>query len=185
MADADDSLDDYYGSHMRSAANNPVGLDLKDTNPKDAVGVAKWRQTFCIPVRVIMELGVAMLEGALKYGRANWTAAGVRASIYIDAAEGHLHAWKMGEDDDPDTGLSHLIKAMSSLAVLRDAQARGMMVDDRVPHIDVEALSAELQPIVNAMFEKHAHRGMEPWTEARLREKAGTESAGREQFADG
>src|SRR3546814_1076431 len=76
----------------------------KDTNPKDAVGTKKWRQFSTIPVTIIWELGVAMLEGARKYGRHNYRVAGVRGSVYVDAAIGHITQWWEGEDLDPDTG---------------------------------------------------------------------------------
>lgn len=105
----------------------------KDSNPKDAVGIRKvpW-STLSAPV--IGELGLAVLEGARKYGRHNWRGVGVRASVYYDAVVArHLAAWWEGEDVDPESGLSHLSKAMAGLHVLRDAQMRGMMEDDRPP----------------------------------------------------
>lgn len=104
---------------------------VKDSNPKDAVGIAKVPfSTLSMPV--MAEVGVAMLEGARKYGRHNYRDIGVRASVYFDACcARHLPAWWEGEDVDPDSGLSHLSKAMASLMVLRDAQIRDKMVDDR------------------------------------------------------
>src|SRR3546814_1311497 len=110
----------------------------KDTNPKDAVGKKKWRQFSTIPVTIIWELGVAMLEGARKYGRHNYRVAGVRSSVYVDAAIGHITQWWEGEDLDPDTGLSHITKAMASLAVLRDAMIQGKFLDDRPPKTDIK-----------------------------------------------
>jgi hypothetical protein len=105
----------------------------KDTNPKDALGVKK-PSLSPIPAPVLMELGVAMLEGALKYGRHNYRIAGVRSSVYYDAAMRHLMRWWEGEDIDPDSGLSHITKAIASLVVLRDAQMNGMVAnDDRPP----------------------------------------------------
>lgn len=104
----------------------------KDTNPKDAVGIRKV-PTSCVPANVKMELGLAMMEGALKYGRHNYRDAGVRASVYYDGANRHLDAWWEGEDLDPDSGLSHVTKAIASLVVLRDCMMRGNVVDDRPP----------------------------------------------------
>jgi hypothetical protein len=74
-----------------------------------------------------------MLEGAAKYGRHNYRIAGVRASVYYDAAMRHLMAWWEGEDIDPDSGLPHVVKAMACFAVLRDAQINGKLNDDRPP----------------------------------------------------
>ncbi len=106
---------------------------VKESNPKDAIGCTKvpWS---VLPTPVIGELALAMLEGACKYGRHNYREVGVRASIYYDAVVGrHLAAWWEGENTDADSGLSHLVKAMAGLTILRDAQIRGMMEDDRPP----------------------------------------------------
>ena len=136
-------------------------MELKDSNPKDAIGVKKWRQFFTVPLQVLWEVGVAMLEGALKYGRHNYRASGVRASVYVDAAIGHILSWTEGQDLDPDTRLSHITKAIASLFVLRDAEMNGFLVDDRPPRVDVEGHAARLQEIVDEMFEKHADKNPE------------------------
>lgn len=126
------------------------------TNPKDAVGVSKWRQYFCVPYRVMWEVGVGMLEGAMKYGRFNYRITGVQASIYIDATRGHIDAWCEGQDDDPDTGLSHITKAICSLLVLRDGMIEGNFVDDRAPrHQSMDEHTKKLQGIVDGMFKKY------------------------------
>lgn len=143
-------------------------MDKKPTfalNPKDAVGVRKWRQYFCVPTRVMWEVGVGMLEGALKYGRFNYRATGVQASIYVDASLGHIGAWAEGQDLDPDTGLSHITKAICSLIVLRDGMIEGNFVDDRAPrHRSIDDHTAELQRVVDAMFDKHTDPAA-PFTE--------------------
>lgn len=104
----------------------------KDTNPKDAVGTAKVPFS-TIPGRVVGEVGLAMMEGALKYGRHNYRVAGVRASVYLDAAVRHLGAFWEGQDIDPDSGLPHVVKAIACCVVLRDSQIQGNWVDDRPP----------------------------------------------------
>jgi hypothetical protein len=106
--------------------------ETKDTNPKDAVGSHKAPMS-TVPAPVLLEVGLAMLEGSLKYGRHNYRAVGVRASVYYDATMRHLMAWWEGEDTDPDSGISHLTKAIASLVVLRDAMVRSEMSDDRPP----------------------------------------------------
>lgn len=105
---------------------------IKPSNPKDAVGITK-APASTVPRGVIAEIGVAMLEGALKYGRHNYRVIGVRASVYYDAAVGHLDSWWEGEDIDPDSGLSHITKAITSLVVLRDAMLQEKLNDDRPP----------------------------------------------------
>lgn len=106
--------------------------ESKPTNPKDAIGIRKQPMSF-VPPNVLQELGLAMMEGALKYGPYNWRSAGVRYSVYYDAAQRHLMQWWEGEDKDPDSGLSHLIKAMACMVVLRDSIKAGNAVDDRPP----------------------------------------------------
>jgi hypothetical protein len=107
-------------------------MSSKETNPKDACGIKK-APLSCAPLPVLMELGCAMHEGAMKYGRHNYRAIGVRASVYFDAAIRHLFSWWEGEDIDPDSGVPHIVKAMACLAVIRDAQFQGKCTDDRPP----------------------------------------------------
>jgi hypothetical protein len=104
----------------------------KPTNPKDAVGIKK-APLSTVSAAVLAEVGVGMLEGALKYGRHNYRGVGVRASVYYDATIRHLFSWWEGEDTDPDSQLSHVTKAICSLVVLRDAMIQGKCEDDRPP----------------------------------------------------
>lgn len=132
-----------------------AGLNtVKDTNPKDAVGCRKPPMS-TVSVPVMQEVGVAMLEGAMKYGRHNYRAAGVRTSIYYDAALRHLLAYWEGEDIDPDSGLSHLSKAIAGLAVLRDCEISGNIFDDRPPQIKLKEHRSLLQEVVDGLFEKY------------------------------
>jgi hypothetical protein len=107
-------------------------LSKKDTNPKDACGTAKVPRSTVSAV-VMGEVGLAMLEGARKYGRHNYRVAGVRASVYYDAATRHLDDFWEGVDIDPDSGIHHLSKAIASLMVLRDSIIQGNWIDDRPP----------------------------------------------------
>jgi hypothetical protein len=104
----------------------------KLTNPKDIVGVRKAPMS-TVPANVLAEIGVAMLEGSVKYGRHNYRVAGIRSSVYYDGLMRHMMAWWEGEDIDPDSGMNHITKALSCLVVLRDAQMQGMCTDDRPP----------------------------------------------------
>lgn len=78
-----------------------------------------------------------MMEGARKYSRHNYRVAGVRASVYYDAAMRHLMAWWEGEDIDPESGVPHLVKAMACLCVIRDAIHVNNWTDDRPPSLSV------------------------------------------------
>ena len=106
-------------------------------------------------MNVLRRVTIAFLEGALKYGRHNYRVVGVRASVYVDAAQGHLLDYWEGQDIDPDSGLHHIDKAIASLFVLRDAQLRSMCTDDRPPKSNVEDDKAEMQIIVDALFKKY------------------------------
>lgn len=109
-------------------------MDTKLSNPKDSVGTRKVPMS-TVPAGVLMEIGLGMLEGAVKYGRHNYRSAGIRASVYYDAAMRHLMGWWEGEDLDPDSAaqLNHITKAITTLVVLRDAMMQDMMEDDRPP----------------------------------------------------
>lgn len=147
-------------------------MSSKDTNPKDAVGVRKWRIFSVVPMTVIAELGVAMLEGARKYGRHNYRVAGVRASVYVDAAVGHIMQWWEGEDTDADSGLSHVTKAIASLTVLRDAMIQDMLTDDRPPRGNLDEMRQRLQGLVDQLFERHPEP-LPPYTHLGENEKSG------------
>jgi hypothetical protein len=134
----------------------------KPSNPKDSVGIKKTPFS-TIPSPVLAELGLAMLEGALKYGRHNYRAVGVRASVYYDAFMRHVTAYWEGEDIDPDSGLSHLVKAIACLVVLRDSMMRGNWVDDRPPRCE-DGWTAELNKKAALLLEKYPNP-VEAYTE--------------------
>lgn len=102
----------------------------KETNPKDALGQTKVSLSV-VPANVITSIALGLTEGACKYGAHNYRVKGVRASIYYSALLRHIMSWWEGEDTDQDSGLNHLEKAASCLAVLLDARHQGMMYDDR------------------------------------------------------
>lgn len=131
-------------------------MELKPTNPKDGVGVKKVSLGRVSSV-VLMEMSLGMLEGDRKYGGHNYRVAGVLASVYYDATMRHLMAWWEGEDTDPVSGLSHITKALSSLAVLRDAMHNEMMNDDRPPKLK-DGWVDELNKKAAAIIEKYPDR---------------------------
>lgn len=126
-----------------------IEVPKKDGNPKTSVGSKKFSLSV-MSSAVTAEIALGMLEGARKYGRHNWRDEGAMASIYWDAAMRHLIKWWEGEDIDPDSGLPHIVKAMASLYVLRDAMIHGNWVDDRPPALpegwynDLDRVAAEI-----------------------------------------
>lgn len=122
-------------------------------NPKFYSGIQKVGQSNVSRV-VIAEVAVAMTEGALKYGRHNYRVIPVRASTYFDAANRHLDQWWEGEDIDPDSKLSHITKAITSLITLRDAMIHDCYIDDRPPSLP-EGWMNEYNEAVKALNEKY------------------------------
>ena len=75
----------------------------------------------------------ALKGGADKYGAWNWRDAGSEylASTYTGAIRRHLDAWLDGENDDPESGQSHLAHIAASVAIVIDSMQAGTFKDDR------------------------------------------------------
>lgn len=124
----------------------------KPSNPKDAIGIRKAPMS-TVPANVMAEIGLAMLEGTAKYGRHNYRAVGVRASVYYDALMRHMMAWWEGEDLDPDTGVSHVTKAIACMVVLRDSMHQENWEDDRP--ISSKPFYPELNKLAGEILDRH------------------------------
>lgn len=146
----------------QTAARSIPRAVTKPTNPKDAFGIKK-ASLSCVSSPVLMELGIAMQEGACKYGRHNYRVIGVRGSVYYDATMRHLMSWWEGEDIDPDSGLSHVTKAIASLVVLRDSMIQQKFNDDRPPKS--ERWLHSLNERSAALFEQYPDP-VKPYTES-------------------
>jgi hypothetical protein len=104
--------------------------ELKATNPKDAIGSDKM-PLHLWPMSATIAGCLGLLDGMLKYGRANWRQSGVRASIYFDALLRHWLKLFEGESVDEDSGLPHECHMLACLAIMVDAKATGNYIDDR------------------------------------------------------
>lgn len=100
-------------------------------NPKEIAGSKKPATWSVMPRWVTFLVGRVMQVGAAKYGAFNYRESRITASTYLDAIERHLHLWQDGEDDDPETGVSHLASVIAGCTLLLDAQATGKLADDR------------------------------------------------------
>jgi hypothetical protein len=140
---------------------NPPYTGTKPSNPKDELGIRRMPMS-TVPAPVLAGVGVAMLEGALKYGRHNYRSIGVRASVYYDATMRHLLAWWEGEDLDPDSDISHVTKAIASLVVLSDSELQGNLTDDRPPRSPANWYQ-KLNSKVTALLEKYPNP-VKPYT---------------------
>ena len=99
-------------------------------NPKDAIGRSKLPLSLW-PVSATAVGCLGLLEGKLKYGRNNWRAAPVSATVYIDALLRHVSLYAEGENLSSDVGNIHLGNALACLAILVDAGAHKTLIDDR------------------------------------------------------
>lgn len=169
-----------YVSRCCIAGDIPIGkkeyelqypAGAKPTNPKDMVGIRKVPFSV-LPTPVLWEASLGMMEGALKYGRHNYRAIGVRASVYYDATQRHLTDWWEGTDIDPASRLHHITKAISSLMVLRDAQIRGMCEDDRPPATDPAFLQM-LNDRASELVDIHADKNPKHYTNNNYKESDG------------
>lgn len=106
-------------------------ITLPDNNPKSAMGLKKAPTLSVIPASSQLVLGQVMALGAAKYGRFNWREKSVAGTVYTDAIQRHLIAWMAGQDNDPESGVSHLGHVMACACILIDAMASGNLVDDR------------------------------------------------------
>lgn len=149
------------GSQNRNGNFDEQDQSSKPTNPKDAIG-SKKAKVSTVPAGVMMKIGLAMLEGAVKYGRHNYRAVGVRSSIYYDAGVGHLFDWWEGQDIDPDSGLHHLDKALASLVVLRDAMLQDKLTDDRPPCSQV--FKQDMNEDAKSLIERHSDKNPKHYT---------------------
>ena len=72
-----------------------------------------------LPVWLMDDVNKVLQHGARKYQKLNWQKKeGFRFSRCYNALLRHMFAWNRGEDNDPETGLSHLAHAMCNLLFL-------------------------------------------------------------------
>jgi hypothetical protein len=107
---------------------------------------------------------VALLDGALKYGRSNWRVNGVRATTYIAAIKRHLHLYEEGENTAEDSGVPHLGHILACVAILIDAKAAGKLNDDRAVQGGYQGIVAELTPMVEGLKRRHADKNPRHYT---------------------
>jgi hypothetical protein len=155
---------DEQDLELVEGAGQPKLLTTKDTNPKDALASGK-APLSTLPTGPMYGVALAMLEGARKYGRHNYRIAGVKASVYYDAALGHITAWWEGEDTDSDSGLHHLDKAMACLAVVRDSIMMENWIDDRPPCYPDASKLMRNHPAVKTILGKYPNC-VDPFTES-------------------
>ena len=83
-----------------------------------------------IPPEVLLEWGAVFTFGEQKYSRGNWLR-GNDWHEFAASALRHIYRWQMGEDNDPESGISHLSHALWNIGALRFYQIRDLGNDDR------------------------------------------------------
>ena len=83
-----------------------------------------------IAPEVLDALALVLQFGADKYAPRNWER-GMRWGRVFGALMRHMWAWWRGENNDDETGMSHLYHAACCIMFLIAYEARGIGEDDR------------------------------------------------------
>lgn len=71
-----------------------------------------------VPIEAMEGIARAMTYGMKKYGRGNYRLSKMEWLRLAAACMRHTFAWVFGEDNDPESGYSHIDHAQASLAML-------------------------------------------------------------------
>jgi hypothetical protein len=82
---------------------------------KADTGKTQWR---LLPWRELEEVVRAFMHGNTKYKPNDWQAVPDKRDKYFDAAMRHLTAWATGENQDKESGLSHLAHAVCCILII-------------------------------------------------------------------
>lgn len=104
------------------------GQETKDGGKKFDQNKPRWELLPLDAVRGVVEV---LTDGAKKYSDRNWEL-GIAYGRVFGALQRHLTAWWQGENNDPESGRSHLDHAACELMFLSAYVKRGMItIDDR------------------------------------------------------
>ena len=128
------TVDEFFHEVCEDMGKSVAKVEVQqvsDTNPKKQYGVSS------VPLNMWSPLAsaygsLALYNGSLKYGKANFANTPVEASIYVAAAMRHLLAWACGQEDDPADGVPNLGGVLANVAILLESRAEGMLIDDRL-----------------------------------------------------
>jgi hypothetical protein len=98
-------------------------------NPKESAGRKKCPMHL-LPPEFLIQTANVLGHGADKYTPWNWRTTPIKLSTYQGAMMRHLTQIAKGEDLD-ESGFPHLAHIAASAAIVLDAAANGMLVDDR------------------------------------------------------
>jgi hypothetical protein len=103
--------------------------------------------------------------GAEKYGAYNWRGGHpINMTTYLDAMERHILAFRDGEDIDPESGVSHLGHIIAGAAILADAIAEKVAVDDRPKSANsFKLVKAAKRPKTEDSEHQFPQHGIQSW----------------------
>jgi hypothetical protein len=96
---------DYSASTRYSQKSATIGR-------KDDAGKPRFD---LMPAAAELKIAEVLEYGARKYAPDNWRKVDNPEARYLAAALRHINAWRKGESRDPESGLSHLAHAATSL----------------------------------------------------------------------
>jgi hypothetical protein len=115
-----------------STPKKAVGLRVPKSvgvNPKDRIGALKVDFTL-IPPPALLQLALAQMDGAEKYGEYNWRVEPVQIRTYLGAMMRHILSYQEGEMYDA-SGVHHLGHVMACCAIIIDGESHGSTTDNR------------------------------------------------------
>jgi hypothetical protein len=110
---------------MVSNIGKNVGLDKLDEVVKHDSGKP---DLSLVPKAFLDATARALMYGEKKYSRGNYRK-GMDSHRLIAACLRHITAWQWSEDNDAESGLSHLDHAAACLAMLIDLRSMGVKMD--------------------------------------------------------
>jgi hypothetical protein len=103
--------------------------ELQKSQSKDHKGGRKFDggkpQYGLLPPHSLEDVAKVLTFGAQKYDIDNWKRVPDARRRYFDAAQRHMWAYKMGEMNDPETGINHMAHAICCLMFINDLDNTG------------------------------------------------------------
>ena len=106
-------MDDYYVAYPMY----PEQLDQpqepsNEQSLKSGAGKTRWD---IVPWEIIKTVAEIITDGAEKYSDYGWQEVGDAEDVYFAAAMRHLTTWRLGTQNDEESGKPHLAHAICNL----------------------------------------------------------------------
>lgn len=136
----------------------PAHNGTPSVSPKDILAARTKVPLHLLPAIAVVEGAIACKDGVDKgYGPYNWRERQIELMGYIGAIQRHCARVMDGENFDGDSpnGASHMGCIIATAAIVLDAQAHGMLVDNRPPRGKLsECELGTVSKRLNSMMEK-------------------------------